>query len=65
MFTFITLENIISFLIDNGINLDILLLSDIQKSYLLIGGNLLFLLGIIFILSISYKILLKLFNWFF
>lgn len=65
MFTFITLDNIISFLINNGINIDLLLLSDIQKSYLLIGGNVLYLIALIFILSISYKILLKLFNWFF
>lgn len=65
MFIFINLENIILGLEKVNIFLDIELLSEIQKSYLLIGGNVFYLITWIFILNVSYKILLKLLKWFF
>lgn len=59
MYYFIKLETIISF-IESATNLDLSNLSEYQQAILFLGGNIFCLICIIFMLSLTYKIIVRL-----
>lgn len=63
MFQFITLDNIILFLNSCGIPILLVDLTSLQSSYLFYIGNAFYLFVLIFILSIAYKICIRIFNF--
>ena len=64
MYYFIKLETIISF-IESATNLDLSNLSEYQQAILFLGGNIFCLICIIFMLSLAYKIIVRLIKFIF
>ena len=61
MYYFISKENILSFL--TSVGFDISAFTEFEECMLFMNGNILFLLFIIFGLSLVYKVLCRFFNW--
>lgn len=64
MYYFIKLETIKSF-IENATNLDLSNLNEYQNAILFLGGNIYCLICIIFMLSLAYKIIVRLIKFIF
>ena len=63
MYSFISIDKIITFFTKYGI--DITLFTNYELSILIILSNILVVISYIFIIYISYKIILKVLNWWF
>lgn len=64
MYYFIKLETIINF-IESATNLDLSNLNEYQQAILFLGGNISCLICIIFMLSLAYKIIVRLIKFIF